>query len=82
MMNLQQYFNDILVNEGYDAWVDANDELVALVEAEDAAWVNEEELNLVADWAEDHNVDLAAGRILIGGFCTYFQSWYWDNFED
>jgi hypothetical protein len=82
MMNLEQYFNNILATEGYDAWEEANAELVALVEAEEVASLNNEELDLITGWAEARNIDLTAGRILIGGFCTYFQSWYWDNFED
>ncbi len=82
MMNLETYFNNILATEGYDAWEDANAELVALVEAEEAAWLNDEELDLTTGWAEARNIDLSAGRVLLSGFVTYFQSWYWDNFED
>lgn len=82
MMNLEQYFNNILATEGFDAWDDANAELVALVEAEEAAWLNDEELDLVTGWAEAHDIDLTAGRELGFGYTTYFQSWYWDNFED
>ena len=82
MMNLEQYFNNILMNEGYDAWEEANAELVALVEAEEAAWLNDEELDLVSEWAQVRNIDLDAGQILLSGFVSYFQSWYWDNFED
>jgi hypothetical protein len=82
MMDLETYFNNILATEGYDAWEEANAELIALVEAEEAAWLNDEELDLTTGWAEAHNIDLLAGQILLSGFVTYFQSWYWDNFED
>ena len=82
MMNLEQYFNNILATEGYDAWEEANAELVELVEREETAWLNDKDLDLVTAWAEARNIDMTAGRVLMGGFVTYYQSWYWDNFED
>lgn len=82
MMNLETYFNNILATEGYEAWQAANDELVALVEAEEAAWLNDEEVDLTTAWAEARGIDLTAGRLLTFGYTTYFQSWLWDNFDD
>lgn len=82
MMNLETYFNNILATEGYDAWEEANAELYALVEAEEAAWLNDEELDLVSDWAQARNIDLSLGETSCFGFSTYFQQWYWDNFGD
>lgn len=82
MMNLEAYFNNILATEGYDAWAEANNELIELVEREETAWLNDEDLDLVSAWAEARNIDLSLGRQLMGGFTTYYQSWYWDNFED
>lgn len=82
MMNIQEYFESILETEGYDAWNAANAELVALVEQEEAAWLNDEELDLTTAWAEAHGVDLTLGYTHGGCFFTYYQHWYWDNFED
>lgn len=82
MMNLEQYFNNILATEGFDAWDDANLKLIELVQREEAAYLADEELDLVTGWAEARGIDLTAGRELGFGYTTYFQSWYWDNFED
>ena len=74
MMNLKEYFENILENEGYDAWEKANEELVAIYEDENAD---------LETWANAHNIDLAVGEIGIGGlFYTYLQMWVWDNIED
>lgn len=82
MMNLDTYFNNILATEGFDAWNQANLELIDLVEREEIAWLNDEDLDLVSAWAVEHNIDLTAGQQGLGGFVTYYQLWYWDNFED
>lgn len=81
MMTIKEYFNNILVTEGYDAWEEATDELLALVAADEEAWVEDKESHLVEAWAEEHNIDLAAGRMVMGTFTTYYQSWYWDFCE-
>lgn len=82
MMNLDTYFNNILATEGFDAWNKANLELIDLVEREEIAWLNDEDLDLVSAWAVERNIDLTAGQQGLGGFVTYYQLWYWDNFED
>jgi hypothetical protein len=82
MMNLREYFNNILNTQGYDAWCDANNELVDAVEADEELFMQDEEAHYVDDWAQAHNIDLEAGKEVLGMFTTYLQLWMWDNFED
>ncbi len=82
MTNLKTYLEGILDTEGYDAWAEANDELMQAVDADDELWLQDEELHYVTDWAKAHNIDLTAGCEGLGGFVTYFQMWLWDNYED
>lgn len=80
MMTIKEYFNNILTMKGYEAWEEATDELIALVMAEEEAWENDEECEVVAEWANAHNIDLSAGYEVMGTFYTYFQNWKWDFF--
>jgi hypothetical protein len=79
MTTINTYFQNILDTQGFDAWAEATDELVALVKQ---TWDNEEETTFVTDWAKARNIDLTAGEVKYGVFHTYFEMWCWDNFED
>lgn len=81
MMTLEQYFDEMMA-QGIEAWETAQEELAELVRQDEEAWVEGEQSELVTEWAEAHEVDLTAGREVLGEFTTYFQTWLWDYLED
>ena len=80
MTDLHTYLTNVLNTQGYDAWEALNDHLVDLATADDDAWVADLDSDLMGDWANAHGVDLTAVNPNTG--CTYYQHWYWDNFDD
>ena len=52
MMNLREYFDNILNTQGYDAWCDANNELVDAVEGDEELFIQDEEAHYVDEWAQ------------------------------